>query len=101
MFIVSLSSNQINLAQSSLVRDYWPTDSWQYATFEEVGINEDRIVEMFEYIDDNNYAIDSVLIIKDGYLVVEEYLSYYYSETLHPVYSVTKSFTSTLIGIAI
>jgi CubicO group peptidase (beta-lactamase class C family) len=64
-------------------------------------MNEERIVEMFEYIDENNYAIDSVLIVKDGYMVVEEYLSYYSSETLHPVYSVTKSFTSTLIGRAI
>ncbi len=101
MFIVSLSSNQIGLTESSLERDYWPTESWQSASFEEVEMNEERIVEMFEYIDENNYAIDSVLIVKDGYMVVEEYLSYYSSETLHPVYSVTKSFTSTLIGRAI
>ncbi|MCK5141407.1 MAG: serine hydrolase, partial [Candidatus Heimdallarchaeota archaeon] len=91
----------LGLIESSLERDYWPTDGWQCASFEEVGMNEARIVEMFEYIDDNNYAVDSVLIVKDGYLVVEEYLSYYSSETLHPVYSVTKSFTSTLIGVAI
>jgi len=39
--------------------------------------------------------------VKNGYLVVEEYLSYYSAGTLHPVYSVTKSFISTLIGIAI
>jgi CubicO group peptidase (beta-lactamase class C family) len=100
LFIVSLSNNQIGLTVSSLERDYWPTESWQSASFEEVGMNEERIAEMFEYIDKNNYAIDSVLIVKDGYLVVEEYLTFS-SETLHPVYSVTKSFTSTLIGIAI
>ena len=100
LFIVSLSSNQINLAQSNLERDYWPTDGWQHSTFEEAGMNEERIVEMFEYIEENNYAVDSVLIVKDGYLVVEEYLTFS-SETLHPVYSVTKSFTSTLIGRAI
>ena len=57
LFFVSLSSNQINLAQSSLERDYWPTDSWQYATFEEVGMNENRIVEMFDYIDVNNMPL--------------------------------------------
>lgn len=101
LFIFSLSSNQVGITESSPERDYWPTDSWQYASFEEVEMNEDRIVEMFEYIDENNYAVDSVLIAKEGYMVVEEYLSYYSSETLHPVYSVTKSFTSTLIGRAI
>ncbi len=100
MFIVSLSNTQIILSESSLERDYWPTDGWQHSTFEEAGMNEERIVEMFEYIEENNYAVDSVLIVKDGYLVVEEYLTFS-SETLHPVYSVTKSFTSTLIGRAI
>ncbi len=101
LYIVSLSNNQVGITESNLERDYWPTEEWQYATFEEVGMNEDRIVEMFEYIDANNFNVDSVLIVKEGYMVVEEYLSYFSSETLHPVYSVTKSFTSTLIGIAI
>jgi CubicO group peptidase (beta-lactamase class C family) len=57
---------------------------------------------MFEYIDENNYDIDSVLVIKDGYLLVEEYLNEDYSVTdLHSVFSVTKSVSSALIGIAI
>ncbi len=101
LFIVSLSNNQLNLTESNPDRTYWPTEEWQYASFEQVGLNEERIVEMFEDIEDNNYAIDSVLIVKDGFLVVEEYLTAYTSETLHPVYSVTKSFISTLIGKAI
>ncbi|MHA1420155.1 MAG: serine hydrolase domain-containing protein [Candidatus Heimdallarchaeaceae archaeon] len=100
LFVFSLSNNQLGLTDSGQDRSYWPTQEWQHSTFEETGMNENRIVEMFEYIDENHYDIDSVLIVKDGYLVVEEYLTYS-SETLHPVYSVTKSFTSTLIGIAI
>ncbi|MBY9000932.1 MAG: serine hydrolase [Candidatus Heimdallarchaeota archaeon] len=100
LFILSFSTNQLNLVESNIERDYWPTDGWENSSFEEVAMNKERIVEMFKYIDKNNFAIDSVLIVKDGDLVVEEYLTIS-SETLHPIYSVTKSFTSTLIGIAI
>lgn len=100
MFIFSLSNSQMKITECSLDRSYWPTEEWKHATFKESGVNEEIIIEMFDYIEDNNYDIDSVLIAKDGYLVVEEYLTFS-SETLHPVYSVTKSFTSTLIGKAI
>ncbi len=103
MFVVLLLSSFISYPVLSDVieRDYWPTNGWQKASFEDVGMNEQTIDRMFEYIDENNFNIDSVLIVKDGYLVVEEYLSYYTAGILHPVYSVTKSFISTLIGITI
>jgi CubicO group peptidase (beta-lactamase class C family) len=44
--------------------------------------------------------IDSLLIVRNGRLVVEEYFNGYARETLHTIQSVTKSFTSALIGIA-
>jgi CubicO group peptidase (beta-lactamase class C family) len=45
--------------------------------------------------------IDSLLIIRNGYLVFEEYYNNYKRESLHSIQSVTKSFTSALIGIAV
>ncbi|MBN2001544.1 serine hydrolase [candidate division KSB1 bacterium] len=45
--------------------------------------------------------IHSVLIIKNGKLILEEYFYGYNQKRLHRVHSVTKSFTSALIGIAI
>ena len=45
--------------------------------------------------------VDSLLIIRNGFLVVEEYFHGYDAKTLHMVQSVTKSFISALIGIAI
>jgi CubicO group peptidase (beta-lactamase class C family) len=43
-----------------------------------------------------------VLIIKDGYVVAEQYYSKYFDkETWHQIHSCTKSFTSALVGIAI
>ena len=58
----------------------------------------DEIARLVE----ENYEIHSVLIIKDGYIVAEQYYSKYFDrETWHKIHSCTKSFTSTCIGIAI
>jgi CubicO group peptidase (beta-lactamase class C family) len=57
---------------------------------------------MMQDIDQNGHNIHSVLIIHDGYLVWEEYPRKSYGpNTLHMLQSVTKSFSSTLIGIAL
>jgi CubicO group peptidase (beta-lactamase class C family) len=45
--------------------------------------------------------IHSLLIMKDDRLVLEEYFHGYSRDRLHRVHSVTKSFTSALLGIAI
>ena len=44
--------------------------------------------------------IHSVLLVKDGKLVLEEYLDGFDRNTLHSIQSATKSITSILIGIA-
>jgi CubicO group peptidase (beta-lactamase class C family) len=82
--------------------DYWPTNGWQHSTPEEHGMVSEQLEEMMEYIDENNYRYDSIVIIRDGYLVFERHLgSRYEYNGRHPLYSVTKSITSVLIGIAI
>ncbi|MFX1266241.1 MAG: serine hydrolase domain-containing protein, partial [Promethearchaeota archaeon] len=56
----------------------------------------------FEYVASAGYNIDSVLIVHNGYLVVEEYLDPAYNETTwHEIYSCTKSVISALVGVAI
>ena len=45
--------------------------------------------------------IHSVLVVRNGDIVVEEYFGGWTSTDLHPLYSVTKSVTSILVGIAI
>ncbi len=102
VIILLLSINQYNVKSSNVERDYWPNDGWLSLSYEEANINESRIEEMFNYIDIHEYAIDSVLAVKNGYLVIEEYLkSNYGPNDLHPIYSITKSVMSSLIGIAI
>ncbi len=77
-------------------------NNWQISTPEEQGMNSTLLNAMLEDIEAQNYAIDSVLIIKNGYLVLEEYPNPEYNQNkTHVLYSVTKSVISALVGIAI
>jgi CubicO group peptidase (beta-lactamase class C family) len=80
---------------------YWPTNEWKVSQPEEHFMNVTILNELVQFINDQGYAIDSLLIIREGYLVLEEYFSPYYRSRPHQLYSVTKSITSSLIGIAI
>ncbi len=76
-----------------------------------VGMNRDLIDKMLPLIWNGTYTnIHSVLIVKDGKLVIEEYFpgqeedgrrQIYQRDTLHGIHSATKSINSILIGIAI
>ena len=80
---------------------YWPTNGWRYASAFEVGLDQSILDEMIDDIKSSGKAVDSVTIVKDGYIVIDEYFRGHSSEELHVVYSCTKSVVSTLIGIAI
>ncbi len=86
----------------TISRDYWPTEGWRTSTLERQGMRTEPLEDMLSYISNQQHNFDSIVIIKNGYLVFEEYFNDEYSpETLHILYSVTKSITSALIGIAI
>ncbi len=87
---------------TGVVRDYWPTGRWVQLPPHYVGMNETRLNSMFTNIAEEGYSIDSVLIVHNGYLVIEEYFNPAYNATTwHEIYSCTKSVISALVGIAI
>jgi hypothetical protein len=58
--------------------------------------------DMIEYIDEENIYIDTDIVIRHGYILLEEYPNPLYDENRSNYwYSVIKSFTSCLIGIAL
>lgn len=66
------------------------------------GLDSTALVEMVGKIADGTLPnVHSVLILKDGKLVFEEYFYEYGMDTQQQIRSATKSFVSTLIGIAI
>ena len=82
----------------------WPTVDWETSTPEEQGLNSSRLQEMTEYIQGSSWSDDiiSLLIVRGGCLVYENYFSHpENNDTANNIYSVTKSVTSALVGIAI
>jgi CubicO group peptidase (beta-lactamase class C family) len=80
--------------------DYWPTNGWRTTTPEQQGLDSAKLAEGIQAIHDKHVAIDSVTIIRNGYMVLDAYFSPYDGSFPHDMASVTKSVTTTLIAIA-
>ncbi len=78
-----------------------PTAAWPTSIPEEQGIDSGLLVSMLERIIVDGVDIDSIAIIRNGYLVADIYMYPSTPDKKHALYSTTKSITSTLIGIAI
>jgi CubicO group peptidase (beta-lactamase class C family) len=81
--------------------DYWPTAGWITTTAEQQGIDSDQLAKGILSIQDKHLAIDSLMIVRNGYVVLDAYFSPYDGSFPHDLASVTKSVMTTLIGIAI
>lgn len=77
-------------------------DGLQTGHIKNSGLDTALLNEMMQKILDGTYPnVHSVLIIKDGKLVFEEYFYEYNKTKLHELRSATKSYISALTGIAI
>jgi CubicO group peptidase (beta-lactamase class C family) len=79
---------------------YWPTQGWRNSTPEGQGINSSKLAEALLTMREKNINIHSLMIIRNGAVVVDAYFYPYDGKTAHDVASVTKSVTTTLIAIA-
>lgn len=82
--------------------DYTPLvrDDWPVSTPEEQGLDSDSVAEMYLNAAEQE-TLFSLLVIKNGYLVAEDYFNEGSVEQKDRLQSVTKSFTSALVGIAL
>ena len=83
--------------------DYWPTEEWQTSTLKAQGMRSKPLQGMESMLEsaDWRFLVDSILIVKNGYIVYEHYRSESQLTTPHQVFSCTKVLTSTLIGICV
>jgi CubicO group peptidase (beta-lactamase class C family) len=81
--------------------DYWPTKTWRTSSPEEQSMDSEKLAQMLEAIQEQKLGLHSLLVIRNGYIVSETYFGSFKQDTRHDLYSVTKSFVSTLIGIAL
>jgi CubicO group peptidase (beta-lactamase class C family) len=78
----------------------WPTEGWRTSTPEKQGMDSGQLADMLAQIEEHNHRIDSVLVVRQGYLLLEAYVSPFQPGEKHIVYSCTKSVVSALVGIA-
>jgi CubicO group peptidase (beta-lactamase class C family) len=79
---------------------YWPTQGWRTSTPEAQGMDSQKLTLMLETVKQQKLNLHSLLVIRNGYLVSETYFQFYKEQTKHELYSCTKSFIATLVGIA-
>ena len=79
------------------------TFQWEISFPSEHGLDLDKMTEMVNLIREGERypRMQSLLIVRNGFLVLEEYFNKWTADRLHILQSVTKSFTSALIGMAI
>ena len=77
-------------------------DGWETASLSEADVDPAKINSLILNILNKKFKnIHSVIIIKNGKLILEEYFDGYHMDKIHPIQSDTKSITSILIGIAV
>src|SRR5438046_2414688 len=78
-----------------------PAGDLAISTPEEQGVDSAKLAEMCDRLNSGPNDVRAVLIVRNGKLIFERYEQHLTGEENLYAYSVTKSFTSTLAGIAI
>jgi len=91
------------LIYSASSQEVWPIKEWPRSNPSEQKLNKKILDQLVNQIREGREFPnqDSLLIVKNGYLVVEEYFNGYNAERIHTLQSVSKSITSAVMGIAI
>ncbi|MGE5458918.1 MAG: signal peptidase I [Methanobacterium sp.] len=117
--VLTKTSANNNTPESQIAVAATAADEWKTSLPEDQGLDPKKLDQIYKDIETNKLKIDSVLIVKNGTLVAEKYFpadtvhivkngelvdekfsGTYNRDTLHYIWSDTKSITSTLVGIA-
>ena len=105
VMVLALASCQVPFARqantpAAPTPSYWPTQGWQTTTPEEQGVDSAKLAESLRAIRAKNLNLHSLLLIRNGRVIVDAYYYPYDGKTVHELASVTKSIMTTLIAIA-
>jgi CubicO group peptidase (beta-lactamase class C family) len=82
--------------------DYYPAGEWRKSSPQEQQLDQQILKKLVKRIKNGKIGgIDSLLIVRNGYLVTEKYFNGWKRDDLHTLQSDTKSITSLLVGIAL
>ena len=78
----------------------FPGESWSVKDPDELGIDASKVEKLFDLSFEDD-ATQSVVLIKDGYIIAERYADGYDKDSIGTSWSMAKSFYASLIGISI
>ena len=84
----------------ALAETYFPSDTWETRTADDVNLNNNQIDKLFK-LTFNDHATMGAVLIKDGYIVKEQYANGFDENSFGTSWSTAKSFYAALIGISI
>ncbi len=90
------------LPQAANAQDYFPTQEWREKSLENAGVQPAKFAEFRNYVFDPKakYTTDSLVVIKDGYLIYQEYTNGYKAGQRHMLWSFSKSIVNAILGVA-
>jgi CubicO group peptidase (beta-lactamase class C family) len=94
------SATRVERTAKAAPPDYWPTNEWRACTPEEQGFDSAQLAEGLLAIKAKGIRVHSLLLIRDGKAFLDAYFYPYDGSIYHDLASVTKSFMTTLVGIA-
>jgi len=73
--------------------EHWPTAGWETSAPEDQGMDPARLSKLVEHIEQERLAIDGLVVVRNGRIVLEKYpRPPYNKDVLHIVHSVTRSY---------
>ena len=84
----------------TFAEDYFPSDDWDTVSAENVGLDQSKIDELFGMTFEDQATMSAVLI-KDGYIVQEQYADGFDQDSYGTSWSTAKSYYAALIGISL
>lgn len=101
--IINFTSNKEdqNTLNQTNGQEYWPTGSWRTSTPDEQGMDSGILADMLNSVKESGKSVNSISIIRNGYLVNETYFYPYKKGLKHFLNSGTKSVTSALVGMTV
>ncbi|MBL7664086.1 MAG: serine hydrolase [Bacteriovoracaceae bacterium] len=86
----------------SMVFNSWcyPADDWELTSLTESQIDQEKFTKLINYVFDAKYKTNSLLIIHRGKILVEQYENEFSRDDLQRLWSITKTISGLLLGIA-
>ena len=79
--------------------EYWPTDDWRMETPDKLGFDAAKLTAAAEFSTSHSNT-QAMFIVRHGYVALEKYSGGFSATQQHESYSMAKSFSSGLVGIA-